>query len=417
MTNTSATTKVLAPVGGSGRGRGQSRGGRGGHRPMRRRRIDRVVSLDAARGLLVLATVFWLAAPRRPFPASEPWGPVGLDAFALPAFAVILGCSAAMAQHRGWTSGGRIARRTIILLLLGLLVAAGAALVAGAASGVAVDPEAGTLGGLERIRIAGPLLQLAVASAALGILSLLARTWPGWAFAVVVATGVGAGALWLATGLCGELSDRCSPATLIVTGVADAAGTTADPLITAGVTTVIAGLGLALPAAAGAALVHAFLRARSVTSHQRGRVVGYGLMAVLLFAILGVLAYFTPTVWGQQPLEPATALWTPPLTLAVASLAALLATAMHPSIDTDLRGGTSALGAFAQPFAAVGRISLLAVGTTLVARTLLEAMAPNPVAAFAALGDIPSIALGLIVVALWLALALWADRGGRRLRP
>ena len=199
--------------------------------------------------------------------------------------------------------------------------------------------------------------------------------------------------------------------------MADAAGTTADPLITAGVTTVIAGLGLALPAAAGAALVHAFLRARSVTSHQRGRVVGYGLMAVLLFAILGVLAYFTPTVWGQQPLEPATALWTPPLTLAVASLAALLATAMHPSIDTDLRGGTSALGAFAQPFAAVGRISLLAVGTTLVARTLLEAMAPNPVAAFAALGDIPSIALGLIVVALWLALALWADRGGRRLRP
>ena len=100
MTNTSATTKVLAPVGGSGRGRGQSRGGRGGHRSTRRRRIDRVVSLDAARGLLVLATVFWLAAPRRPFPASEPWGPVGLDAFALPAFAVILGCSAAMAH--GW---------------------------------------------------------------------------------------------------------------------------------------------------------------------------------------------------------------------------------------------------------------------------------------------------------------------------
>ena len=87
-------------------------------------------------------------------------------------------------------------------------------------------------------------------------------------------------------------------------------------------------------------------------------------------------------------------------------------------IDTDLRGGTSALGAFAEPFAAVGRISLVAVGATLAARTLLEAMPdPDPVGWFATLGDIPSIVVGLLVAAVWLALALWADRGGRRLRP
>ncbi|GEK79769.1 hypothetical protein [Agrococcus baldri] len=416
MTNTSATTRVLGTVGGRSRGAGRGRGG--SHRASRGgRRIGRVVSLDAARGLLVLATVFWLAAPRRPFPASEPWGAIGLDAIALPAFAVILGCSFAMAQHRHWTSGGRVVRRTLVLLLLGLLLAAAAALVAGAAAGIPFDAEAGALGGLERIRVAGPLVQLAVAVAALGFLGTLARSWSGWAFAVAIATAIGAGALWLATGLCGELSDRCSPATLVVTGVADAAGATADPLITAAVTTVVAGLGLALPAASGAALVHALLRARSVTGHQRGRVIGYGLLASLLFGVLGVLAYFTPTVWGQQPLQPATALWTPPLTLAVAALACLLATAMHPSIDTDLRGGTTALGVFAQPFAALGRISLLAVGTTLAARTLLEAVSPSPVAAFARLGDIPSIVLGCVVAALWLALALWADRSGRRLRP
>lgn len=414
MTNTSATTRVLGTVGAPSRGSG--RGG-GSHRASRSRRIGRVVSLDAARGLLVLATVFWLAAPRRPFPASEPWGAIGLDAIALPAFAVVLGCSFAMAQHRSWMSGARMIRRTLLLLLLGLLIAAAAALVAGAAAGIPFDAEAGTLGGLERTAVAGPLVQLGVALAALGFLGMLARSWSGWALAVAVATAMGAGALWLSTGLCGELSDRCSPASLIVTGVADAAGITADPLVTAGVTTVVAGLGLALPAAAGAALVHALLRARSVTGHQRGRVIGYGLLASLLFVVLSVLAYFTPTVWGQQPLPPATALWTPPLTLAVAALAGLLATAMHPSIDTDLRGGTSALGMFAQPFAAVGRISLLAVGTTLAARTLLEAMSPNPVEAFARLGDIPSIALGLVVVALWLTLALWADRRGRRLRP
>jgi hypothetical protein len=409
MADTSATTKVLAPVGG---GRG---GGR--RRPTRRGRIDRVVSLDAARGMLVLAAVFWLAAPRRPFPASEAWGGIGLDAVVLPAFAFVMGCAHAMAQHRDWTSGGRVVRRTLILLLLGMLIAAAAALIAGAGAGIAFDPEAGTLGGLERIRVAGPLVQLGVAAAALGFLGLLARSWAGWAFAVAVATLVGAGALWLATGLCGELSDRCSPATLVVTGVADAAGTTADPLITAGLTTVLGGLGLALPAAAGAALVHALLRARSVTAHQRGRVVGYGLLAALLFSILGILAYFTPTVWGQQPLQPSTALWTPPLTLAVASLAALLATAMHPAIDTDLRGGTSALGPFARPFAAVGRISLLAVGVTLALRTALDAATPSPVAWFARLGDIPSIVLGLAIAAAWLLLALWADRSGRRLRP
>ncbi|MCH1884110.1 hypothetical protein [Agrococcus sp. ARC_14] len=410
MANTSATTRVLSPVGGSGSGR---------RRPTRRgaARIGRVVSLDAARGLLVLATVFWLAAPRRPFPGSGPWGAIGIDAIVLPAFAVVLGCAFAMAQHRSWSTAGRVIRRTLILLLIGLLIAAGAALIAGAASGVPVDPEAGTLGGLERIRVAGPLLQLGVAAAALGLLGVLARSWAGWAFAVVLATGVGAGALWLATGLCGELSDRCSPATLIVTGVADAAGSTADPLIIVAVTTVVAGLGLALPAAAGAALVHAFLRARSVSGHQRGRVIGYGLLAALLFGILGVLAFFTPTVWGQQALQPATALWTPPLTLFVATLAGLLATAMHPAIDTDLRGGTSALGVFAQPFAAVGRISLLAVGATLAARTLLDALSPSPVEWFARLGDIPSIALGGIVVALWLAVAQWAERSGRRLRP
>lgn len=415
MTNTSATTRVLHPVGGGRSGSGGARSG--GPRRSRSRRIGRVVSLDAARGVLVLATVFWLAAPRRPFPASEPWGAIGLDAIAMPAFAVVLGCASAMAQHRSWTSGGRVARRSLLLLLLGLLLAAAAALIGGAASGIPVAPEAGTLGGLERMQVAGPLVQLAVAIAGLGVLSTLARSWSGWAFAVTVATAIGAGALWLSTGLCGELSDRCSPATLLVDGVADAAGTTADPLVTMAVTTVVAGLGLVLPAAAGAALVHALLRARSVTAHQRGRVIGYGLLAALLFAVLGILAYFTPTVWGQQPLEPATALWTPPLTLAVATLATLLATAMHPAIDTDLRGGTSALGVFAEPFAAVGRISLLAVGTTLVLRTLLDALSPSPVAWFARLGDIPSIVLGLIVTALWLTLALWADRAGRRLRP
>lgn len=416
MTNTSATTRVLGTVGAPSRGTGRGRSA-GGHRSARSRRIGRVVSLDAARGLLVLATVFWLAAPRRPFPASEPWGAAGLDAIALPAFAVVLGCAYAMAQHRGWMSGGRVVRRTLILLLLGLLVAAAVALVTGAAAGIPFDAEAGTLGGLERTRLAGPLVQLAVAVASLGFLGVLARSWSGWAAAVAITTAIGAGSLWLATGLCGELSDRCSPATLIVTGVADAAGTTADPLVIAGVTTVVAGLGLALPAAAGAALVHALLRARSVTGRQRGRVIGYGLLAAVLFGTLSVLAYFTPTVWGQQPLEPATALWTPPLTLAVAALACLLATAMHPAIDTDLRGGTSALGMFAQPFAAIGRISLLAVATTFAARALLEAASPSPIDAFARLGDIPSIVLGLIVVALWLSLALWADRAGRRLRP
>ncbi|UOW02022.1 hypothetical protein [Agrococcus sp. SCSIO52902] len=411
MTSTSVTTRVLPGMGG--------RGARGGpRRPARRGRIGRVVSLDAARGLLVLVTVAWLAAPSRPFPASEPWGAVGLDAVALPAFALIAGCAHALAQHRGWTSAGRATRRTLILLLLGLVVAAGAALIRGAATGIPLDPEGGSLGGLERIAVAGPLVQLAVALAALGLLGTLARSWAGWAWATVISTAVGAGALWLTTGLCGELSDRCSPATLLVGGIADAAGTTADPLVVQAVTTVVAGLGLAVPAAAGAALAHALLRARSVPGHQRGRVVGYGLLAATLFGVLGILAYFTPTVWGQQPLEPATALWTPPLTLAVASLASVLACAMHPTVDTDLRGGTSALGAFAEPFAAVGRISMLAVTTTFAARTLLSALPdPDPVGWFAALGDIPSVVLALVVAAAWLGLALWADRSGRRLRP
>ncbi|MFA4841150.1 MAG: hypothetical protein WC580_05545, partial [Agrococcus sp.] len=107
MTSTSATTRVMPSV----RARG------GARRPARGKRIGRVVSLDAARGLLVLGTVAWLAAPRRPFPASEPWGAVGLDAIALPAFAVIVGCAFAMAQHRQWTSGGRVLGRAALLLV------------------------------------------------------------------------------------------------------------------------------------------------------------------------------------------------------------------------------------------------------------------------------------------------------------
>lgn len=412
MTSTSATTRIMPSV--------PARGG--SRRPTRGKRIGRVVSLDAARGLLVLATVVWLGAPRRPFAASEPWGAVGLDAFALPAFAVIAGCAFAMAQHRQWTSGGRVLVRSGLLLLIGLALAAAAALISGAAAGIAFDAAAGTLGGLERLRVAGPLLQLGIATAVLGLFGLLATTWVGWVWATVIATAIGSGVLWLSAGLCGMtgggLSDACGPAALLVGGIADAAGAPADPQITQAVATVIAGLGLALPGAAGAALVHALLRARSVKARQRARVVGYGLLAAVLFGVLGILAYFTPTVWGQQPLEPATALWTPPLTLAVASLAAVLACVVHPSIDTDLRGGTSALGAFAEPFAAVGRISLLAVGATLAVRTLLEAMPdPDPVGWFAALGDIPSIVLGLLVAALWIGVALWADRGGHRLRP
>lgn len=410
--STSAITRVLPGMGPRG-----GRGARGG-RPVRRGRIGRVVSLDAARGLLVLATVAWLAAPRRPIPLSEPWGAVGLDAIALPAFAFIAGSAHALAQHRGWTDGGRATRRSLILLLLGLAISAAAALIGGAAAGIPLDPEAGSLGGLERMSVAGPLVQLAVALAALGLLGSLAHSWTGWAWSTVVTTAAGAGALWLTTGLCGELSDRCSPATLLVGGIADAAGTSVDPLVVQAVTTVVAGLGLVVPAAAGAALAHALLRARSVTRRQRGRVVGYGLLAATLFGVLGILAYFTPTVWGQQPLEPATALWTPPLTLAVASLASVLACAMHPTIDTDLRGGTSALGAFAEPLAAVGRMSLLAVTTTFAARSLLTALPdPDPVGWFASLGDIPSIVLALIVTAGWFALARWAERSRRRLRP
>ncbi|MCR8671965.1 hypothetical protein, partial [Agrococcus sp. HG114] len=377
-----------------------------------------VVSLDAARGLLVLATVAWLAAPRRPVPASDPWGAVGIDALALPAFALIAGCGFAMGQHRGWTSGARMAGRSLLLLGLGLLIAALAALIAGAAAGVPFDPSAGALGGLERTPVAGPLVQLSVATAVLGAVGQLARGWSGWVAATTIMTLAGAAALWLTAGLCGSLSDVCSPATLVVGGVADAVGTTADPRVVQAVTTVVAGLGLALPAAAGAALVHGFLRARSVTGRQRGRVIGFGLLAGTLFTVLGVIAHFTPTMWGHAALEPAMAIWTPPLTLAIATLAALLATVAHPVVDTDLRGGTSALGAFAEPFAAVGRISLLAVATTLAARTLLDAVGdPGPVGAIARLGDIPSIVLALVVAALWFALARWADRAGRRLRP
>lgn len=411
MTSTSATTRVLPASGGrGGRTRAPKRSGRA--------RIGRVVSLDAARGLLVLATVAWLAAPRRPVPASQAWGAVGLDAIALPAFAVVAGCALAMAQHRGWTSGARVAGRALLLLALGVVIAAGAALVAGAATGARWAPEEGALGGLERISVGGPLVQLAVATAALGVLAAIARSWSAWAWTVVIATAIGAGSLWITTAICDGPNDACSPATLLVGGVADAAGVGTDPAVVATVTTVVAGLGLAIPAAAGAALVHALLRARSVPGAQRRRVVGYALLAATLFGVLGILAHFTPTVWGQAALQPSAAIWTPPLTLAVASLAAVLAAAMHPSIDTDLRGGTSALGAFAEPFAALGRCSLLAVGTTLAARTLLEALpAPSPVTWFARLGDIPSIVLALLVAAAWLALALAADRRGRRLRP
>ena len=412
MTSTSAITRAL-PRAGSRRGRGSG----GGRRPVARR-IGRVVSLDAARGLLVLATVAWLAAPRRPFPASDPWGAIALDAFAMPAFALIAGCAFAMAQHRGWMSGARIAARSLRLILAGLVISALASLIGGAEAGIPFDPPAGALGGLERTPLAGPLVQLGIAIAALGLLGMLAGSWAGWVVATAISTLVGACALWLTTALCGSLSDVCSPATLLVGGVADAAGLAADARVVQAVATVVAGLGLVLPAAAGAALVHGLLRARSVTGHQRGRVVGYGLLAATLFGVLGVIAHFTPTVWGQQGLEPATALWTPPLTLAVATLAAVLAAVMHPLVDTDLRGGTSTMGAAALPLAAVGRISLLAVATTLAVRTLLEALPdPDPVGALAALGDIPSAVVAAIVAAIWLAIALWADRSGRRLRP
>ena len=47
----------------------------------------------------MLATVAWLAAPRRPVPASEPWGAIGIDALAMPTFALIAGCAFAMAQQ------------------------------------------------------------------------------------------------------------------------------------------------------------------------------------------------------------------------------------------------------------------------------------------------------------------------------
>lgn len=367
--------------------------------------------------MLVLATVAWLAAPRRPIPASEPWGSLGLDALALPAFAVIAGCAFAMAQHRGWTSGAKVAGRAALLVLLGLAITALAALVGGLAGGAAFAPELGTLGGLERVALTGPLAQLGVALAVLGVVGLLVRGFAGWALMTVLGTLLGSGALWLTTALCGGLGDTCNPAASLVAEVADAAGAPADPRITASVTTIVAGLGLALAAIAGATLVHALLRARSFTGAQRGRVVGWALLVALLLGVLAVVAHFTPTMWGQQALQPAVPLWTPPLALAAALLAALAAAVLHPAVDTDLRGGTTALGALAGPFAAVGRMSLLAVATMLALRSVLEALPSEPLRWFAALGDIPSIVVALVVVAAWLMLALRADRTGRRLRP
>lgn len=359
-----------------------------------RRGAARLESLDLLRGLAVVASVLLVAgtapATLPPWAAPTPWHGFTAADLVLPVFLVVAGVSLAYADARReraptWRRVGRVLRRTLVLVALGL----GLSWLA--------DPD------LETLRWTGLLQRIGLASLVAWLLTRAPRSWQaagvltilvGWWFALERVTVPGAGR--------GVVAPAANVARWLDTSLVDPRHLVAptDPL---GPTTT-------LPAAL--LVVAGVWSGRWLRSRPAGPAT-----AVAMAVAAGWLVVLA-VGWAQvTPLN--ASLWTPPYVLFAAGVALALLAAAYLATDvlpvgrvlTPIRVlGRNPLVAYLVPAAAVAWLSRPdSAGESAWERTWEGFFAP-------VFGDLGGLALGagLLAATVWIVTAL--DRRGWHLR-
>jgi heparan-alpha-glucosaminide N-acetyltransferase len=164
--------------------------------------VGRIVSLDWARGILLVAQITMASAllPRPEFLTHAKW--VGITPFDMvfPLFVTLSGCGLAFAYRNavGW---GKTVRRSVVLLAVGL--------VYNAYMYQTID--------VSQFRVTGPLQVYSILVLVIGVLHLWARTPRAWMVITAVVASVHAFLLaaWQAGCPGGELLPTCNPSRVV----------------------------------------------------------------------------------------------------------------------------------------------------------------------------------------------------------
>jgi predicted acyltransferase len=353
-------------------------------------------------------------------------------------FVTLSGCGLGLAMHRR-VQVRPLARRVLVLVLVGLLY--------NAVTKNSWEPATWRLPGVLQL-YAGIVLLLSLGHVA-------TRSWRGWLALTLALAAAHATLLsvWARTCPTGTLTRQCNPS-----GRIDIAVFSADHVYAGGVLGhdpegLVALLGAAVAAAAGATIAHLLLDTRAGTLRRqraprsmgatpdvmtagttaRGEKTGVcgprAAMGPLLLAAVFLagaeLAAHLPAWLGGAPLPAMKRLWTPPFTLTVT--AAVIPALLGGHLLLDRPGTSRILRAGSWPLLALGRNSLLVYFGSHVAMAVLGYLGTGPdgtgrsllqrAATAVAVAGHPQISWTVLVLAAWTALACLLHTRRWYLRP
>ncbi len=310
-----------------------------------RRKMPRAKSLDALRGLLLIATVAANSLVHTPSSIDHhPWAGVNALDLIFPVFVTMTGCGIAFAYRNGISSWPRLLRRVLVLYAAGLLY----------------NALTTNQWDVATWRITGVLQLYAVIIGLVSLGHVWFRTWRSWLWITVGSSSAYTAMTTLVATTCpgGQFTRECNPSLIDTTApwhqhVYHQGALGHDP------EGIIATFGALISVTAGAAIGHAILRGHRNTKQSFGRNVALigGLAAT--FAVIAVLCVTAPTIFGLAPTPIMKRLWTAPFALSVAACVALALLALQALIDDPHTRLQRMAASASYPLLALGRNSLL----------------------------------------------------------
>lgn len=365
---------------------------------------NRIDALDWARGWMLIASVGInsLALPIA-LRAHAEWASITPIDLIFPLFVTLSGCGLAFAYRRQ-VPPLIVARRTILLLLLGL--------------GYNAIVEATT--SFDELRFFGVLQLYAAVTLIVALLHLVTRRWQGWAIiTALLAVAHTALLSWFAAGCPAQLlTPQCNPSGLIDLAIVGqshlylggAAGH--DP------EGVIAIMGALISASAGATVGHLILRYRGEAAAATTRlpITTVPIMLVIAAFVVGALTVgLVPDLLGGGPVPAMKRLWTAPFALGIAAIAATLLWLGQWAMPSGLLRKPQHAKRW-EPIVALGRNSLLVYfGSHIVMSLLARPRGDSLSLLRTAFEYFPSPAIGQVVwslawIAGWIILAVILHR-------
>ncbi len=367
----------------------------------------RIVSLDVARGLMLVVSVAvnaWYTMPE--WFGHAAWAGVHPVDLVFPVFVTLSGCGLGLAYHRRvplWPT----LRRFVVLLAAGLVY-----------NGYLQFLQEGRLD-LGTLRWTGVLQLYAVLVVVAALVHLVLRWWWAWVGLACALALAGIRLLASAAADCpgGVLTRTCNPSGPLDSSVFGAAhiylfgraGHDPEGLITL--------IGASVSIAAGASVGHLLLsaRAREWQAWRRAMLVVAGGVAMSLL-------WWRLAAWAPPSVPAMKRLWTPPFALSVAAGVTIALVLLH--LVFDLWPSGPIRRALSWPLVALGRNSLLVYfGSHAVMETLLlrrvdaQTTWADVVATRLAIWWSPQVSLIVAAVALWLVIAAILHRYRIYLRP